>query len=454
MNMPPPAPAVVAARPVQILLTHVPAFFTTTRMLRDWLLSIGNVRSVVLLSPTLSNSNESESAIKAAASELTVQARYASAVVTLSHADGAAKVLAAVRHVAAQLRSSLHNDDDVEWAQSFGAQPVPPHNPDVPLPPPMVDAETVAAAGETLYAALDRYRQHGQSTTNGGTGGSGSSTAATNQAGDTSNDMPKANGNTATSTTTSNNNDVDDEVDPLEAPAVLEAVRKFREQLIVMQGSKAVARQQAVAEAMAKALPLVRRAVASERAAAAAMANSALSLPPVPLPSLLPMPPPPLPGAHTLPPPPPAATAVLDGPRGVSNKPAWMTQREEQEKQLAQQQQQHLAPASDSEPPTKRIKLEDTAWKSDPTVTSPVVPKAAAAAALRIWMAQRIAQLLGEEEATLIDFVHERVLQQSAVASLLPELSDVLDEDAAPFLQSVLDYCHELVAQQASAGSS
>ena len=50
------------------------------------------------------------------------------------------------------------------------------------------------------------------------------------------------------------------------------------------------------------------------------------------------------------------------------------------------------------------------------------------------------------EEVSLIDFVYNNVVQQSqkTVTSLLPELIEVLDEDAIPFLQSIYDFSQQL----------
>lgn len=349
----------------------------------------------------------------------------------MSHADGALKVLTAFRQMAQ--RDELLGSTAATTAASsselasFAAHAVPV-NPDVPmLPPAILDAETVQVLGDNLYQAFENHRLGKTNNT-----ASGAHTrAATNHSAGAA-DASDLLGNTAAAASTAAavgvGVDDDDEVDPLEAPAVLDAVRKFREQLTVQQGGKAVKRQQLVADVLAKMLPVVRQRVQEERERGTAPAL------------LLPPPPPPPPSGLLLPPPPPPQPPTLDAPRGVSNKPAWMTQQEQLQQQ---QQQQQLS----EEPPTKRRKTVDV---TDPAVVFPVMPEGSVAA-LRLFIAGRIQHYLGEEEATLIDFVSTRVRARQSVAALAPELSDVLAEDAPAFLQSVYEHC-QLLAESGSSG--
>ena len=245
----------------------------------------------------------------------------------MSHADAALKVITAFRHFHQKLKDETGNDDTTEQEQSssyltFAAHAVP-SNPDIPLPPALMDRETVTVLGTKLYEAFQEARETGGKETEAMMVSSANRNSNNNNNAGTSTTITDENKNVTDTTTVDAGDDVmmdDDGADPLTSPAVLEAVRQFREQLTVQQGSKAVRRQQLVQEALERALPTVRQRVREERQRGAAAADSA--------------PPPPPPGAAPLPPPPAA-----EGPRGVSNKPAWMTQQEQQ-----QQQQHHPHP--------------------------------------------------------------------------------------------------------------
>jgi hypothetical protein len=378
-HAPPPMPhqTMAAARSFQILLSHLPSFLHNTRLLRDWIMSAGSARSVLLVPPP--NATDKTSEDDSAQTNIT-------ALVTMSHADAALKVIAAFRHFSMKLK-------DTEFAE-FSAYAVPT-NPDVPTPPAVMDAETVTVLGNNLYNAFQRYRG----------GSAADSRLPPNSNLDSEqlirNKIPVA----------SEGAD-DDDQDPLNAPAVLEAVRKFREQLSVQQGSKAVRRQQLVKEAIAKMLPVIRQRVKQER-------ERVSQAPPPPLP-------PPPGGAFPLPPPHPP---TLDAPRGVSNKPAWMTQQKQQQQ------------ADNEQPPMKKLKVDLT----NPDVLFPLIPESSVTA-LRQFIAASIKHYLGEEEATLIDFVNQHVLSGKSVSALLPELSDVLDDDAGAFLQAVYEQSQQLAS--------
>lgn len=374
-----PQQPMAAARSFQILLTRLPPFLQNTRLLRDWIMSAGSARSVLLVPPPI----DSEKTSVDASSQTSI-----TALVTLAHSDAALKVLTAFRYFSMKLK-------DTEFAE-FSAYAVPT-NPDVPMPPAVLDIETVTALGDSLYKSFQRYRE----------GGSG---AADNKV-VLNNNIDTESFNQDTIPEAPQGAD-DDDIDPLNAPAVLEAVRKFREQLSVQQGSKAVRRQQLVKEAIAKILPVIRQRVKEER-------ERVSQAPPPALPQ-------PSGGEFQLPPPPPHS---LDAPRGVSNKPAWMTQQEQQQ--------------TDNEPRMKRLKVDLT----NPDIFFPSIPKSSLIA-LRQFIAANIQHYLGEEEATLIDFVNQYVMSGKAVSALLPELSEVLDDDAGAFLQAVYERSQQLALSE------
>ena len=57
---------------------------------------------------------------------------------------------------------------------------------------------------------------------------------------------------------------------------------------------------------------------------------------------------------------------------------------------------------------------------------------------IREWISQEIQQLMGVPEASLVDFIYKHVSDKSkAIQDLLPELQDVLDEDAPAFLDKL-----------------
>lgn len=69
---------------------------------------------------------------------------------------------------------------------------------------------------------------------------------------------------------------------------------------------------------------------------------------------------------------------------------------------------------------------------------------AAQHAPLRTWIAAAIVEYLGEEEATLIDFIVRHVVERKAPDHLLPELKEVLEEDADGFLDKLVAKVAEL----------
>jgi hypothetical protein len=436
----PPPPPPLMARPNQLLFTNVPTFLHNVRTIRDWIMSVGGTRSVLLLPPPpktmdgrVRNENDNSLSIDWKKTE------SITALATMTNPDIAIRVLSAFRYMV----STYLKDHEDEHIRNFNVHPVP-NNPDIPMPPiMMMDQDIVTTTGEAMYHALLRCRDGGDSSSDIGTTLSNNNTD-NNNGGTTNN----GNHDNMTDRDVGTNGDdtagIDDEgVDPLESPAVLEAVRKFREHLATLQGSKATKRQQLVSDAIAKELPIMRQKMAVERAASSLSSSAAAAAPvPMVLPSGLPQPPPPLPpphivaGMHLPPPPPPVfppSSLIDQGPRGVSNQPAWMTQ-----------QQQQQAVADNNEPPMKRSKVDVT----DPTLVFPSISPDKVTA-LRQYISNQIQHYLGEAEETLMTFVLDRIAtpttgSKSGVAALLPELTEVFDDDAIAFLQSIYEYSQQL----------
>ena len=434
--LPPPPPAAAAMMrappPSTVLLTNVPSFLHSVRSLREWIHSSGgNARTILFLPAVADPNNDSSTSTSTTTATANVGAATTpegrgepiTALVTLSHADGAAKFVAALAHVqsklsttaaAAAATSRTDAPKDEEAATTIEAHLVP-NLAEVPLPPITMDPETVEILSNNL---LDAWQN--KKTANSAVAAANGQDATTST--DTLATKTKTTADTAATKGTDAVNASDDdeeEVDPLTTPAVLAAVRNFRRQLETQQGSKSTRRKELVNEKLATMLPVVRQRLQEEAT----------------------RPPPPL--ATTLPPPPAtvAAPTVTDSARrGVSNLPAWMT------KQPADASGGVAATAT-QEPPSKRAKVEtipslqvgntDQAFPAVPAVTSDT---------LRQFIASQCQEYLGQEEATLIDFIHQHVLQQKAVSTLLPELQEVVEDDAAAFCQAVWTKTHELAA--------
>ena len=401
-------PGAMMKRPLQVLLTNVPPFLHGARPMRSWALAGGGgVRSIVMVPPPpILKPGETlvVPQIDSISSSSDEKVRI-SALLTMSHADAALKVITAFRHFHQKLKDEGQDDEYL----NFTAHAVPT-NPDIPLPPAVMDKETVTVLGDKLYEAFQQLKDgketDQQASVNLSTVNDNSSNANTIS-------MDANSSNVRSSSTAEDGGDEGD--DPLTTPTILEAVRKFREQLSLQQGSKAVRRQQLVKEAIEKALPVVRQRLQEERAATSAV--PVIPVLPPPPDAGLPLPPPP---------PPPMAPPTAAGPRGVSNKPAWMTQ---------QQQTQDTT----VEPQAKKVKLD----LSDSTIVFSAV-RAESVGTFRTFVAEKIRQYLGQEEADLIDFVHKHVLEQKSVSALQSDLADVLDEDAPAFLQAIYEKSQEL----------
>ena len=481
---PPPPPQAQAAPPPPqttqqqhrppptntVLLTHLPTALHHRQALREWLVSCGNARNVQFVpaeqiimgmpqqdnnndnndnnnNDNNDNTNDKRSSNKAVAAQLLLQADHKvqpstlCALLTMSHADAALKVVTAFRHFQQQqaeakaktekkgnAETKNDNDTNENWEPKFRAFLVPT-NPDIPLPPAVLDATTVQVLGEKLVSHFPTANNNKKQEHHGGgaaAAGTTTATAATTFTTTTTTTKPKSKFDV-----TEEDDDDEDQEDPLQSPAILQLVREFRHKLEKQQGSKAIRRQAAVRQKIQDALPVVRQRMLQEQ-------DQQQNVPPPLPPSAGSMPLPPPPGLNLPQPPPAFATgaavaAAGTAPRGVSNLPAWMTQEEE-------------------EPPTKRAKtaaveageeqqLPDN-WEALPFATTIAAHQTAA---LRTFVTQQIQHYLGEPEASLIDFVCQNIItNHKTPEQLLPELQDVLEEDAMAFCQAVWRKTQEL----------
>jgi hypothetical protein len=245
----------------------------------------------------------------------------------------------------------------------------------------------------------------------------------------------------------------DADEDPLNAPQVLEAVKEFRRKLEKTQGFQKKKRMELVGKKVAERMPRVKVLMEEERIRGPVVHSMAAPpLPPPtggvgggPVPGLPPgmttamgAAPPPLPMGVLPPPPPPpgvAATAgaaqVDSGKRGRSNLPAWMTN------------QPPASASTEEEPSAKRSKLSN---QQHPLTFPPLPPSTHAI--LRDFLTQQIVQYLGEEEKTLIDFLHTHILNGKDTAGLVKELQMVLEEETPAFVETLWTKIYELQQQQ------
>jgi hypothetical protein len=363
-----------------LLLTQVPSFLHSSKSLREWLYPCGLARNAVFY-PKKKGDEELSSTKKC------------TVLVTMSHPDGAIRFLGSFKKFTSRL------DDRYNQIQAY----MVPASPDMPLPPPLLDEETQATLGEKLWqnfvslespdskTALDETHKLDVSKVAAAAGGG--------------------------------NYDADE--DPLNAPQVLKAVKAFRIKLDKSQTFQQKKRKEMVYQKLAGMKSRVKEMMKEEKQRPAIVPPPLL---PPPGTAGLPPPPPP-PGTVGLPPPPPPPGAAGlpqppvgdSGKRGRSNLPAWMTE----------QQQQSDGPAS------KKAKTGDY-----PAIFPPISPSTYTQ--LRDYLRQQVREVLGEEEATLIDFLYNHIIQGKATSELLQELQMVLEEEANNFLKSLWNKVYEL----------
>jgi hypothetical protein len=440
--------------PNTVLLTHLPSFLHSVRAVREWMGPCGSARTVLFL--PLSVDPMEDIVMDKEVSEETESSKKTktiTALVTLSHADAAAKLMAAFRHfqqklsaasteAATEAEATTEQADAPQSMSDIQAYLVPNH-PDIPLKPVTMDPETALILGDRLFSSWQSLSQGNSSnktvnaavaTDHATTTVTTSSTTATSAMDgvvvDKNNDDAQAN----------QNYDDDDDGDPLEAPAVLAAVRDFRRRLEQQQGSKSTRRKELVALKLQEMLPVVRQRVQEEAtrppqamsvgipppppAAAAGGGGGALPPPPVPLP---------------VPP-----SAAENAPRGVSNLPAWMTK---QEPEIATTE-------TETEPPLKRPRLGFEVPSLEGN-TDQKFPAMDPNNYLLVKQAieKQCLESLGDPVAssTLVDFIYNKVVAESLVSPVLQEVQEVLEDEAAQFVQTLWEKVHELAAASGNA---
>ena len=549
---PPPPPTTVGVPPVvplavpppsiprpslskTVLLTNLPELFHEKSRLRTWLVEVVGVRHIHMCSPqalqrrdnhhpekpsttasslkpktrdlfsllkldigaeetvssvTVKKEDESQDKNKReTVGSVPVLATHA--LVTCAHADGAMKLVSAMRQFWTQRNSNQNTNDSVGRTAVHWV----PVQPNLPLPPPTSFPDYTPELVDSLCEKLQVSYEHLLSSSSGDPSQLGGPNASNNPADTTTTTAANSSG-----ITMGEDGGDGEEEDPLQNPAVLSAVRQFRQSLEQQQGHKAVRRKELVMNKLEAAMERLRQqpppgppggegplqgqpppfaggpppppmmGPPPSMPPPPPVGGGGGELPPPPHGGTLPPPPhggaPPMPpppmhdlpppptsaaaGGGMLPPPPPnmAAPPSLPfppppnteqlpqpplpppqgappqqgtGPRGVSNLPAWMTQASTTTAAAASEA------GAVQPPPAKRSKVEQVGD-------------------LKEWIAKEIQQLLGEPEASLVDFIYNHATKHAdrPMADLRPELQDVLEEDAPAFLDKLQEQVNQL----------
>ena len=485
-----------------ILITNIPPFFIGYQQVRDWLYPCGTAKTCLFYprppkrkkdsgehSSSSSNNNTTGGDVEmvttsgeggAAAKD---NGKDRTVLVNMINPDQAMKVVASFKKFSDKL------DDRHKGIRCC----MVPSSPDLPLPPPLVDETAQKVLGEKLWhnfvtletVHAEKFADYNSNTNKGtnaptATGGNAAESDKTKDS-DETNSNSNANDNdndNATNDKDENENKpklldadkvaaaaggagaYDAEEDPLNAPQVLEAVKEFRRKLDQTHGSQKTQRMEMVAKKLGELRPKIRAQVDAEtknrrershlqRPGAVGAAHTAPAPPPpvgVPLPAPPPqaslsLPQPPLPGAAAVPPPslglplpPPSRGAVADsGKRGRSNLPAWMTQQQQ-------------ASTEQDDPASKKAKTSGSTSDYPSHFPSSLPPSSHAM--LRQFLANQVKESMGEEEATLVDFLYNHILRGKATSELLQELQDLVEEEADGFLKAVWTKVQEIQQQQ------
>lgn len=311
----------------------------------------------------------------------------------------------------------------------------------------------------------------------------------------------------------------DDEVDPLNAPEVLEAVKQFKKKLEITQGGFRRKRKEYVAKRLKEEVKKAKERLIQQRKAKIMMEQQQQQqLPPPPLPPMG-LPPPPIPLGGMPPPPqePIVKVSAQDtGRRGVSNLPAWMTKNKNNDndddgkkRSVGEITESGNSGVGEDEPSRKRKFIPSEANRdinarkerlvvggedslaairaaneaadkekalkeeiqeylkqasafSDEQILTGVFPRLyipETIPTMRSFVKEQMIEYLGEEEATLIDFIMKYLVKHDssssedsvkgkAVAGLLEEMKTVLDEDADPFVVDVFKKIVELESKE------
>jgi hypothetical protein len=453
LQQPPPQQRGGVVSTNMVLLTHVPAPLHHRQRLRHWLVACGNARNVQFVPAAPFDDGGVDNDTTDENEPQKQQQPLVCALLTMSHADVAVKLVTAFRHF--KMMMQQRQPEQPHWFDLFDAHLVPTH-PDIPLPPAFMDQATVQILGDKLVAAFPRTDN-----------GNNSAAEATAHAATVIHPTTTT-ASTSTATTTrrpgsDSDDDEDDgneEGDPLEAPAVVQAVREFRRALARQQGTKAVRRRELVKAKIRQVKPMVRERMLMQQQQQQQQPSSLLlsssyeqQPPTTTMPPLPPM-------GGLLPPPPPPMTTIVPAvllppgshvaPRSVSNLPAWMTLQSPKPPAAIQKDDdsesdptgcrflaQPPPPSSSSSSRT----LEDC-WNT-PLLHAGALPPPH----LEAFVTARVVHYVGEAERTLIDFVCRSVVESNTTSttwqSLRPELEIVLEEDAVPFLQQLWAFLQE-----------
>jgi len=247
----------------------------------------------------------------------------------------------------------------------------------------------------------------------------------------------------------------DEEADPLNAPEVLEAVAQFKKKLEATQGGYRKKRAEHVHSKLEEEKKTFKERLIESRKAALKRSNQ---LPPPPMPSgALPPPPgavPPPPGALPPPlpsglPPPPLpgmkrpAEGMVPG-EDMPNKRATLEEDVNSRKERLDVGHQSVAEIREANIAADKAAayIKEAASFSDEQIISAHFPalKNEAFPGLRKYVKEQIVDYLGEEEATLIDFVMNYLKKEEkdrGTSGLLEEMKMVIEEDAAAFVSNV-----------------
>jgi hypothetical protein len=462
-----------------ILITNMPPFFIGYQQVRDWLYPCGTAKTCLFYPrvPKRKNNNNNNDDVDNKASgagdiEMIIaneggevngngngneSNNKKTVLINMINPDQALKVVASFKTFVGQL------DDRYKDIRCY----MVPSSPDIPLPPPLMDETTKKVLGEKLWHNFISLETSYSDSDNKNSGLDGAGSAGANKttpttkgdaAEESDNKTNDAKDNSNNTTSPSDDKDepklldadkvaaaaggvgtYDADEDPLNAPQVLEAVKEFRRKLDRTHGSQKTQRMDLVAKKLKELRPRIRAQVDAEKTNRLQNNNHQRlpgALPPLPAPPQhTSLPQPPLPPGGPVPPPlglPPPPAAADSGKRGRSNLPAWMTK---------QQQQQQTSAASD-EPASKKARTEQY-----PTHFPSALPPSSHPV-LRQFLANQVKESMGEEEATLIDFLYTHILQGKATSELLQELQVVLEEEADGFLKAVWTKVQEIQQQQ------
>jgi len=370
------------------------------------------------------------------------------ALVQMAHADGALKLLCACRHMKVLLveeqekqkdakKDKMEEDKDDKDKDKDGKDKKPsalphdfekmgfqliPTDPNIPMPPFTIDEKTTTILGERLAQTFVSSCASSQN--------KDSNYVSDKRAEVTPMEHDSSNKDNDDNAGDDGAGGYEDDVDPLNTPQVVEAVKEFRTQLDQTQSTQKKRRAEIVDQRIKAATDRMRESVMAELRERAERANAPPQAAAVPPPTGLRPPgmppgvPPPLPSGLPPPPPPPGG-AGLPPPLPTGLPPP---------------------PPSGLEPPTKRAKTDSVPPPPmEATATFPMLPPDSHAD-LRTYITSQIKQYMGEEEATLIEFLCKHVLTPgTTVSKLLEELQPVLDEDANVFAQELWTKVHELM---------